>query len=140
MEDLNKYSENEQMGGSSSAFINSINQLIMEVKKFIMDIKEFEQPTYTQTQDTKFMMEKYGEAVQMNSKVLDYIRKCEFNISICKDVIASLNTDNIVNQKMKRQVNNLSDRIKNLMDPLYTEEKRMDRILRFYEKTYNTFM
>lgn len=140
MEDLNKYSENEQMGGSSSAFINSINQLIMEVKKFIMDIKEFEQPTYTQTQDMKFMMEKYGEAVQMNSKVLDYIRRCEFNLSICKDVTASLNTDNVVNQRMKRQVNNLSDRIKNLMDPLYTEEKRMDRILRFYEKTYNTFM
>ena len=140
MEDLNKYSENEQMGGSSSAFINSINQLIMEVKKFIMDIKEFEQPTYTQTQDMKFMMEKYGEAVQMNSKVLDYIRRCEFNLSICKDVTASLNTDNVVNQRMKRQVNNLYDRIKNLMDPLYTEEKRIDRILRFYEKTYNPCM
>lgn len=138
MEDLNKY--NEQTSENSSAFIISIQKLIVNVKKYLLEISEFEKPTYTQLQDTKFMFEKYGEIIQQNSLVLDYIRKCEFNLSICKDVISALNTDSVINQKMKSQVNNLSNRIKNLLDPLYTEEKRMDRILRFYEKTYNTFM
>lgn len=140
MEDLNKYTENEQMGTTSSAFITDVTNIVRDVKKYLMSVQEFQSPTYTQVQDTKFMIENYGAVTQANSKVLDYIRECEFKITICKEAMNSIELNTVLNQRIHGQLKNLHNSLKNLLDPLYTEEKRMDRILRFYEKTYNTFM
>lgn len=139
MIDLNEYG-NEQMVESSSALVQDMNKLVVETKKFLMNTYNFEQPTYTQLQDTRFMMENYSLVLKHHSNVLDKMRNCEFYQSVCKDAVQTLSTDSVVNARLKTQINNISNRIKNLLDPLYTEERRMDRILRFYEKTYNTFM
>lgn len=118
-------------------FGKEVSALIEEIKVLINDKADIKIPTWQESQDVKLVYNKYQEAVNRYSYIMDLIKRSELEIGIIKHAISKLDLNTIAGNQYKKQFTAIQNTLQNYMEPLYSCRQQVDRVVRFYEKTAN---
>lgn len=137
MENINMEQFNEV--AEKSKFGEHVASLIKEIRNMTSNKNVIRVASWEETQDTKKLYGMYARAVDEYSSVMTLIKNCELELGIISQAIYSLDTNLVANVKFKKQLTILQNTLKSYMDSLYSHRQGVDRIVRFYEKTFPTF-
>lgn len=118
-------------------FGKEVSALIEEIKTHINDKADIRIPTWQESQDIKLVYNKYQEAVNRYSYIMDLIKRSELEIGIIKHAISQLDLNTTAGIQFKKQFTAIQNTLQNYMESLYSSRQQVDRVVRFYEKTAN---
>ena len=115
-----------------SSVNNTLNKLSGDIKNYLDNPPRIEGATYEQQQDIKYILDKYNEIVQLYGDLVSLQREIDYFISLCKKGIKLISGNSELEQAQKNKLKGAIDLIKELANPLYTEEKRLKVIEMFF--------
>ena len=136
MEDLNKYMEKST--GSLST-IRSMVQEITDRKENYLSLDKVKILTATELEDNKNMTNVYHDVIERNDAVIDFIidiKNTIFKIKLIKDQV---DRNSQVGIQQIKQIDYFLSLLSSIHDIMSDERSKMDRVVRYYEKTFSYF-
>ena len=136
MEDLNKYMNKST---NSLSTIRSMVQEITDRKENYLSLDKVKILTAIELEDNKNIANVYHDVIERNDTVIDFIvdiKNTIFKIKLIKDQI-DRNTEIGLNQV--KQIEYFLSLLQSILDMMSDERSKMDRVVRFYEKTFSYF-
>lgn len=136
MEDLNKYMEKQPAALST---IRSMVQDITNKKEEYLKLDNITILNATELEDNRKMTNVYHDIIKRNDLVIDFIvdiKNTTFKIKLMKDQIDRNSQIGI--QQMK-QIDYFLSILSQILDMMNDERSKMDRVVRFYEKTFSYY-
>lgn len=136
MEDLNKYMEKST--GSLST-IRSMVQEITDRKENYLSLDKVKILTATELEDNKNMTNVYHDVIERNDAVIDFIidiKNTIFKIKLIKDQV---DRNSQVGLQQIKQIDYFLSLLSSIHDIMSDERSKMDRVVRYYEKTFSYF-
>ena len=136
MEDLNKYMEKST---SSLSTIRSMVQEITDRKESYLSLDKVKILTATELEDNKNMTNVYHDVIERNDAVIDFIidiKNTIFKIKLIKDQI---DRNSQVGLQQIKQIDYFLSLLSSIHDIMSDERSKMDRVVRYYEKTFSYF-
>lgn len=136
MEDLNKYMERQPAALST---IRSMVQDITNKKEEYLKLDNITILNATELEDNRKMTNVYHDIIKRNDLVIDFIvdiKNTTFKIKLMKDQIDRNSQIGI--QQMK-QIDYFLSILSQILDMMNDERSKMDRVVRFYEKTFSYY-
>ena len=136
MEDLNKYM-NRQVDSLSA--VHTMVQNITNKKEEYLSLDPVSILTAVELEDNKAMTNAYHDIVERNDLVIDFIvdiKNTIFKIKLAKDQIDK-NTELGIQQL--KQFDYFISLLQNILDMMSDERSKMDRVVRYYEKTFSYY-
>lgn len=136
MEDLNKYMEKST---SSLSTIRSMVQEITDRKENYLGLDKVKILTATELEDNKNMTNVYHDVIERNDAVIDFIidiKNTIFKIKLIKDQV---DRNSQVGLQQIKQIDYFLSLLSSIHDMMSDERSKMDRVVRYYEKTFSYF-
>lgn len=136
MEDLNKYMEKST---SSLSTIRSMVQEITDRKESYLSLDKVKILTATELEDNKNMTNVYHDVIERNDAVIDFIidiKNTIFKIKLIKDQV---DRNSQVGLQQIKQIDYFLSLLSSIHDIMSDERSKMDRVVRYYEKTFSYF-
>lgn len=136
MEDLNKYMEKST---SSLSTIRSMVQEITDRKESYLSLDKVKILTATELEDNKNMTNVYHDVIERNDAVIDFIidiKNTIFKIKLIKDQV---DRNSQVGLQQIKQIDYFLSLLSSILDIMSDERSKMDRVVRYYEKTFSYF-
>ena len=136
MEDLNKYMEKST---SSLSTIRSMVQEITDRKENYLSLDKVKILTATELEDNKNMTNVYHDVIERNDAVIDFIidiKNTIFKIKLIKDQV---DRNSQVGRQQIKQIDYFLSLLSSIHDIMSDERSKMDRVVRYYEKTFSYF-
>lgn len=136
MEDLNKYMDKQQSGLSK---VRSMVQEITDKKESYLNLDKVKILTATELEDNKIMTNVYHDVIERNDLVIDFIldiKNTMFKIKLMKDQL-DRNTELGIQQN--KQLDYFISLLQQILDMMSDERSKMDRVVRYYEKTFSYY-
>ena len=136
MEDLNKYMEKST---SSLSTIRSMVQEITDRKESYLSLDKVKILTATELEDNKNMTSVYHDVIERNDAVIDFIidiKNTIFKIKLIKDQV---DRNSQVGLQQIKQIDYFLSLLSSIHDIMSDERSKMDRVVRYYEKTFSYF-
>jgi len=136
MEDLNKYMDKQQ---SSLSKVRSMVQEITDKKESYLNLDKVKILTATELEDNKIMTNVYHDVIERNDLVIDFIldiKNTMFKIKLMKDQL-DRNTELGIQQN--KQLDYFISLLQQILDMMSDERSKMDRVVRYYEKTFSYY-
>ena len=136
MEDLNKYMEKST---SSLSTIRSMVQEITDRKENYLSLDKVKILTATELEDNKNMTNVYHDVIERNDAVIDFIiviKNTIFKIKLIKDQV---DRNSQVGLQQIKQIDYFLSLLSSIHDIMSDERSKMDRVVRYYEKTFSYF-
>jgi len=136
MEDLNKYMDKPQ---DSLSKIRSMVQEITNKKEDYLNLDKVKILTVVELEDNKVMTNVYHDVIERNDLVIDFIldiKNTIFKIKLLKDQL-DRNTELGIQQN--RQLDYFISILQQIQDMMNDERSKMDRVVRYYEKTFSYY-
>ena len=136
MEDLNKYMEKST---SSLSTIRSMVQEITDRKESQLSLDKVKILTATELEDNKNMTNVYHDVIERNDAVIDFIidiKNTIFKIKLIKDQV---DRNSQVGLQQIKQIDYFLSLLSSIHDIMSDERSKMDRVVRYYEKTFSYF-
>ena len=136
MEDLNKYMEKST---SSLSTIRSMVQEITDRKESYLSLDKVKILTATELEDNKNMTNVYHDVIERNDTVIDFIidiKNTIFKIKLIKDQV---DRNSQVGLQQIKQIDYFLSLLSSIHDIMSDERSKMDRVVRYYEKTFSYF-
>ena len=125
--------------------INTLSYLRDRTQKLMDRKREYILTAVSETLSTNdcedaFKVSKaYKEAVDQNSKLLDIIRDTKDEMLFLRLAKERIDTSTQLGQQQLKQVDNLVKVLAEIVSILDIEKIKMDRFVRFYERTFNYY-
>ena len=136
MEDLNKYMEKST---SSLSTIRSMVQEITDRKESYLSLDKVKILTATELEDNKNMTNVYHDVIERNDAIIDFIidiKNTIFKIKLIKDQV---DRNSQVGLQQIKQIDYFLSLLSSILDIMSDERSKMDRVVRYYEKTFSYF-
>lgn len=136
MEDLNKYMEKST---SSLSTIRSMVQEITDRKENYLSLDKVKILTATELEDNKNMTNVYHDVIERNDAVIDFIidiKNTIFKIKLIKDQV---DRNSQIGLQQIKQIDYFLSLLSSIHDIMSDERSKMDRVVRYYEKTFSYF-
>lgn len=136
MEDLNKYMEKST---SSLSTIRSMVQEITDRKENYLSLDKVKILTAAELEDNKNMTNVYHDVIERNDAVIDFIidiKNTIFKIKLIKDQV---DRNSQVGLQQIKQIDYFLSLLSSIHDIMSDERSKMDRVVRYYEKTFSYF-
>ena len=135
MEDLNKYMNN----------VSTISSLRERVQSYV-DLKEeylkkdkLSIISSVDMEDNKKLTDKYKEAVDRNDEAIDLIIDIKNELFKMKLLKESLDRNTSVGLNQSKVIDNLTHILNDILNILNDERSKLDRIVRYYEKSFSYY-
>lgn len=135
MEDLNKYMNNL----STLSSIKERVQLCVDKKEEFLKRKKNRVLSVIDEEDHKKLANCYQEAVNENSEVIDLILEFKNEIFKIKLIKESIDRNTQIGINQIKVIDNLINMLNDMVNMMYEEKSKYDRIVRYYEKTFSYF-
>ena len=136
MEDLNKYMEKSI---SSLSTIRSMVQDITDKKEEYLALDKVKILTTSELDDTRAMTTAYHDVIERNDLIIDFIidiKNTIFKIKLIKDQV---DRNSQVGLQQIKQIDYFLSLLSSIHDIMSDERSKMDRVVRYYEKTFSYF-
>ncbi|MBO7614969.1 MAG: hypothetical protein J6T15_04675 [Bacilli bacterium] len=125
----------------SLAELNEIVKMITEKKDEVLSSRgELKVLAAHELSDTKKMTNNYKIAVERNNATMDLIVDIKDNALRFKLISNRIDIATSLGQEQVRQIEYLIKVLNEVLGILREEEKKLDRVIRFYERNYNSYV
>ena len=136
MEDLNKYMEKSS---NSLSAVKSMVQEITDKKEKYFNSDKVRILTTTELEDNRTIANVYHDVIERNDFVIDFIvdiKNTVFKIKLMKDQI---DRNSQIGLQQVKQIDYFLSLLNQILDMMNDERSKMDRVVRYYEKTFSYF-
>lgn len=136
MEDLNKYMEKSS---NSLSAVRSMVQEITDKKEKYFNSDKVRILTATELEDNRAIANVYHDVIERNDFVIDFIvdiKNTIFKIKLMKDQI---DRNSQIGLQQVKQIDYFLSLLNQILDMMNDERSKMDRVVRYYEKTFSYF-
>lgn len=136
MEDLNKYMEKSS---NSLSAVRSMVQEITDKKEKYFNSDKVRILTTTELEDNRTIANVYHDVIERNDFVIDFIvdiKNTIFKIKLMKDQI---DRNSQIGLQQVKQIDYFLSLLNQILDMMNDERSKMDRVVRYYEKTFSYF-
>ena len=136
MEDLNKYMEKPT---SSLSTIHRMVQDITNKKEDYLNLDKVRILRASELDDTKTLTNVYHDTIERNDLVIDFIidiKNVIFKIRLMKDQI---DKNSQIGLQQIKQLDYFIGLLQSIVDMMSDERSKMDRVVRYYEKTFSYY-
>ena len=136
MEALNKYMEKSS---NSLSAVRSMVQEITDKKEKYFNSDKVRILTTTELEDNRKIASVYHDVIERNDFVIDFIvdiKNTIFKIKLMKDQI---DRNSQIGLQQVKQIDYFLSLLNQILDMMNDERSKMDRVVRYYEKTFSYF-
>lgn len=136
MEDLNKYMDKQP---NELSAIRGMVQDITDRKENYLSLDKVKILTATELEDNKIMTNVYHDVIERNDAVIDFIldiKNTIFKIKLSRDRV-DRNTQ--LGLQQAKQYDYFISLLQSILDMMSDERSKMDRVVRYYEKTFSYY-
>lgn len=135
MEDLNKYMSNV----STISTIRETVQEFINRKEEYLQLDKLNILSAVEQEDSKKNINAYKSSIDRFDTLMDFIMDIKNEIFKIKLVKESLDKNTQVGLNQSKVLENLLNILRDILDILNDERAKLDRVVRFYERTSNTY-
>lgn len=135
MEDLNKYMNN----ASTISSLRERVQSYVNKKEDYLNQDKLKILTSVEMEDNKKVTDAYKASVDRNDEAIDFILDIKNEIFKMKLIRESLDRNSQVGMSQIRVIDNLVNILNDILNMMYDERSKLDRIVRYYEKTFSYY-
>ena len=136
MEDLNKYMDKQV---NSLNTIRSVVQEITDKKEEYLKLEGVRMLTATEMEDNKAMTNVYHDVIGRNNLIIDFILDIKNTIFKIKLIRDSIDRNTQLGQNQTKQYDYFISLLQSILDMMSDERSKMDRVVRYYEKTFSYY-
>ena len=136
MEDLNKYMDKQV---NSLNTIRSMVQEITDKKEEYLKLEGVRMLTATEMEDNKAMTNVYHDVIGRNNLIIDFIVDIKNTIFKIKLIRDSIDRNTQLGQNQTKQYDYFISLLQSILDMMSDERSKMDRVVRYYEKTFSYY-
>lgn len=135
MDDLNKYMNNV----STISALREKTQLLVDTKEAYLKQEPLKILSAIELEDNRKMTDSYKEAVDRNNMLIDFIMEIKNEIFKMKLVKESIDRNTQVGLNQLKVIDSFINILNDILNIMYDEKSKLDRIVRYYEKTFNYY-
>ena len=135
MDDLNKYMNNV----STISALREKTQLLIDTKEAYLKQEPLKILSAIELEDNRKMTDSYKEAVDRNNMLMDFVMEIKNEIFKMKLVKESIDRNTQVGLNQLKVIDNFINILNDILNIMYDEKSKLDRIVRYYEKTFNYY-
>ena len=135
MEDLNKYMSNV----STISTIRETVQEFINRKEEYLQLDKLNILSAVEQEDSRKAVNAYKSSIDRFDTLMDFIMDIKNEIFKIKLVKESLDKNTQVGLNQSKVLENLLNILRDILDILNDERAKLDRVVRFYERTSNTY-
>ena len=135
MDDLNKYMNNV----STISALREKTQLLIDTKEAYLKQEPLKILSAIELEDNKKMTDSYKEAVDRNNMLIDLVMEIKNEIFKMKLVKESIDRNTQVGLNQLKVIDSFINILNDILNIMYDEKSKLDRIVRYYEKTFNYY-
>lgn len=135
MDDLNKYMNNV----STISALREKTQLLIDTKEAYLKQEPLKILSAIELEDNKKMTDSYKEAVDRNNMLIDFVMEIKNEIFKMKLVKESIDRNTQVGLNQLKVIDSFINILNDILNIMYDEKSKLDRIVRYYEKTFNYY-
>lgn len=136
MEDLNKYMDKQP---DELSKIKSMVQRIIDKKEEYLNLDKVKILTATELEDNKVMTDVYHDVIERNDAVIDFILDIKNTIFIIKLSRDRVDRNTQLGLQQSKQCDYFISLLQTVLDIMNDERSKMDRVVRYYEKTFSYY-
>lgn len=135
MDDLNKYMNNI----STISALREKTQVLVNAKETYLKQEPLKILSAIELEDNRKMTDSYKEAVDRNNMLIDFIMEIKNEIFKMKLVKESIDRNTQVGLNQLKVIDSFINILNDILNIMYDEKSKLDRIVRYYEKTFNYY-
>lgn len=135
MDDLNKYMNNV----STISALREKTQLLIDTKEAYLKQEPLKILSAIELEDNRKMTDSYKEAVDRNNMLIDFVMEIKNEIFKMKLVKESIDRNTQVGLNQLKVIDSFINILNDILNIMYDEKSKLDRIVRYYEKTFNYY-
>ena len=135
MDDLNKYMNNV----STISALREKTQLLIDIKEAYLKQEPLKILSAIELEDNRKMTDSYKEAVDRNNMLIDFVMEIKNEIFKMKLVKESIDRNTQVGLNQLKVIDSFINILNDILNIMYDEKSKLDRIVRYYEKTFNYY-
>ena len=135
MDDLNKYMNNV----STISALREKTQLLIDTKEAYLKQEPLKILSAIELEDNRKMTDSYKETVDRNNMLMDFVMEIKNEIFKMKLVKESIDRNTQVGLNQLKVIDNFINILNDILNIMYDEKSKLDRIVRYYEKTFNYY-
>lgn len=135
MDDLNKYMNNV----STISALREKTQLLIDTKEAYLKQEPLKILSAIELEDNKKVTDSYKEAVDRNNMLIDFVMEIKNEIFKMKLVKESIDRNTQVGLNQLKVIDSFINILNDILNIMYDEKSKLDRIVRYYEKTFNYY-
>lgn len=135
MDDLNKYMNNV----STISALREKTQLLIDTKEAYLKQEPLKILSAIELEDNRKMTDSYKEAVDRNNMLVDFVMEIKNEIFKMKLVKESIDRNTQVGLNQLKVIDSFINILNDILNIMYDEKSKLDRIVRYYEKTFNYY-
>ena len=135
MDDLNKYMNNV----STISALREKTQLLIDTKEAYLKQEPLKILSAIELEDNRKMTDSYKEAVDRNNTLIDFVMEIKNEIFKMKLVKESIDRNTQVGLNQLKVIDSFINILNDILNIMYDEKSKLDRIVRYYEKTFNYY-
>ena len=135
MDDLNKYMNNV----STISALREKVQLLVDTKEAYLKQEPLKVLSAVELEDNKKMTDRYKDAVDRNNMLIDFVMEIKNEIFKMKLVKESIDRNTQVGLNQLKVIDSFINILNDILNIMYDEKSKLDRIVRYYEKTFNYY-
>lgn len=136
MEDLNKYMEKPV---SSLTAIRAMVQSNVDRKEEYLKLEPLVILTAIELEDNKKMTNAYHDVIERNDEALNFIIDVKNDIFKIKIIREQIDRNTQVGIQQIKQIDYYINMLNDILNMLNDERSKLDRVVRYYEKTFSYF-
>lgn len=135
MDDLNKYMNNV----STISALREKTQVLVDTKEAYLKQEPLKILSAVELEDNKKMTDSYKDAVDRNNMLMDFVMEIKNEIFKMKLVKESIDRNTHVGLNQLKVIDSFINILNDILNIMYDEKSKLDRIVRYYEKTFNYY-
>ena len=135
MDDLNKYMNNV----STISALREKIQVLVDAKETYLKQEPLKILSAVELEDNKKMTDSYKEAVDRNNMLMDFVMEIKNEIFKMKLIKESIDRNTQVGLNQLKVIDSFINILNDILNIMYDEKSKLDRIVRYYEKTFNYY-
>lgn len=135
MDDLNKYMNNV----STISALREKVQILVDAKETYLKQESLKILSAVELEDNKKMTDSYKDAVDRNNMLMDFIMEIKNEIFKMKLIKESIDRNTQVGLNQLKVIDSFINILNDILNIMYDEKSKLDRIVRYYEKTFNYY-
>lgn len=135
MDDLNKYMNNV----STISALREKIQVLVDTKETYLKQEPLKILSAVELEDNKKMTDSYKDAVDRNNMLMDFVMEIKNEIFKMKLIKESIDRNTQVGLNQLKVIDSFINILNDILNIMYDEKSKLDRIVRYYEKTFNYY-